>query len=87
MQSLSKTLTVDQLFYLKEQFALLEPSKNDTISIENIKEVGFLRLSSVASLYLLNQSHHLFFGQAFTKSATDAMKESCIYDFISSVSS
>ncbi|CAA2981269.1 CDPK-related kinase 5 [Olea europaea subsp. europaea] len=60
LRSLSKTLTVDQLFYLKEQFALLEPSKNDTISIENIKE-------------------------AFTKSATDAMKESCIYDFISSL--
>ncbi|GAB4853258.1 hypothetical protein Ancab_017444 [Ancistrocladus abbreviatus] len=37
-QALSKTLTVDELFYLKEQFALLQPSKNGTISLENIKE-------------------------------------------------
>ncbi|KAG8474690.1 hypothetical protein CXB51_031141 [Gossypium anomalum] len=36
-QALSKTLTVDELFYLKEQFALLEPNKNGTISLENIK--------------------------------------------------
>lgn len=40
-QALSKTLTVDELFYLKEQFALLEPNKNGTISLENIKAVGF----------------------------------------------
>jgi hypothetical protein len=32
---------VDELFYLKEQFALLEPNKNGTISLENIKTVGF----------------------------------------------
>ncbi|KAL2499719.1 CDPK-related kinase 5 [Abeliophyllum distichum] len=60
LRSLSKTLTVDQLFYLKEQFALLEPSKNGTISLDNIKE-------------------------ALTRNATDAMKESRIYDFISSL--
>ncbi|CAI9752838.1 unnamed protein product [Fraxinus pennsylvanica] len=60
LRSLSKTLTVDQLFYLKEQFALLEPSKNGTISLDNIKE-------------------------AFKKNATEAMKESRIYDFISSL--
>ncbi|PPD84474.1 hypothetical protein GOBAR_DD18586 [Gossypium barbadense] len=36
-EALSKTLTVDELFYLKEQFALLEPNKNGTISLENIK--------------------------------------------------
>lgn len=38
LRALSKTLTVDELFYLKEQFALLQPSKNGTISLENIKE-------------------------------------------------
>ena len=38
-QALSKTLTVDELFYLKEQFALLEPNKNGAISLENIKVV------------------------------------------------
>ncbi|XP_050204637.1 CDPK-related kinase 5 [Mercurialis annua] len=37
LRALSKTLTVDELFYLKEQFALLEPSKNGTISLDNIK--------------------------------------------------
>ncbi|CAB4287457.1 unnamed protein product [Prunus armeniaca] len=37
LRSLSKTLTVDELSYLKEQFALLEPNKNGTISLENIK--------------------------------------------------
>ncbi|CAI9282983.1 CDPK-related kinase 5 [Lactuca sativa] len=37
LRALSKTLTVDELFYLKEQFSLLEPSKNGSISMENIK--------------------------------------------------
>ncbi|XP_042494451.1 CDPK-related kinase 5-like [Macadamia integrifolia] len=37
LRALSKTLTVDELFYLKEQFVLLEPNKNDTINLENIK--------------------------------------------------
>ncbi|XP_060193284.1 CDPK-related kinase 5 [Lycium barbarum] len=37
LRALSKTLTVDELFYLKEQFALLEPSKNGTISFDNVK--------------------------------------------------
>ncbi|KAI4314943.1 hypothetical protein L6164_027801 [Bauhinia variegata] len=37
LRALSKTLAVDELFYLKEQFALLEPNKNGTISLENIK--------------------------------------------------
>ncbi|GAU17388.1 hypothetical protein TSUD_232640 [Trifolium subterraneum] len=35
--ALSKTLTEDELVYLKEQFALLEPNKNGTISLENIQ--------------------------------------------------
>ncbi|KAL9245770.1 hypothetical protein vseg_019384 [Gypsophila vaccaria] len=38
LRALSKTLTVDELFYLKEQFNLLQPSKNGTISLDNIKE-------------------------------------------------
>ncbi|PWA95510.1 CDPK-related protein kinase [Artemisia annua] len=37
LRALSKTLTVDELFYLKEQFSLLEPSKNGSINMENIK--------------------------------------------------
>lgn len=43
-QALSKMLTVDELFYLREQFALLEPSKNGTINLENIKVVGFVSI-------------------------------------------
>ncbi|KAK1363831.1 Calcium/calmodulin-dependent protein kinase CaMK3 [Heracleum sosnowskyi] len=38
LRALSKTLTVDELFYLKEQFVLLEPNKNGSISLENIKQ-------------------------------------------------
>ncbi|XVE66875.1 hypothetical protein DITRI_Ditri08aG0115100 [Diplodiscus trichospermus] len=37
LKALSKTLTVDELFYLREQFALLEP-KNGSITLENIKK-------------------------------------------------
>ncbi|KAJ9704971.1 hypothetical protein PVL29_003155 [Vitis rotundifolia] len=37
LRALSKTLTVDELFYLKEQFAHLEPNKNGTITLENIR--------------------------------------------------
>ncbi|XP_077213238.1 CDPK-related kinase 5-like [Tasmannia lanceolata] len=37
LRALSKTLTVDDLAYLKEQYALLEPNKNGCISIENIR--------------------------------------------------
>ncbi|XP_025885407.1 CDPK-related protein kinase isoform X2 [Solanum lycopersicum] len=39
LRALSKTLTVDELFYLKEQFALLQPSKNGTISFDHVKTV------------------------------------------------
>ncbi|XP_059645481.1 CDPK-related kinase 5-like [Cornus florida] len=60
LRALSKTLTVDELSYLKEQFALLEPSKNGTISLENIKAV-------------------------LMRNATDAMKESCVHDFLASL--
>ncbi|KAG5621382.1 hypothetical protein H5410_006600 [Solanum commersonii] len=37
LRALSKTLTVDELVHLKEQFALLEPNKNGTINLDNIK--------------------------------------------------
>ncbi|XP_062092003.1 CDPK-related kinase 5-like [Humulus lupulus] len=37
LKALSRTLTVDELFYLKEQFSLLEPNKNGTISLDNIR--------------------------------------------------
>ncbi|KAH1099001.1 hypothetical protein J1N35_015922 [Gossypium stocksii] len=36
LKALSKTLTPDELFYLREQFALLDP-KNGSITLENIK--------------------------------------------------
>ena len=39
LQALSKTLTVDELFYLREQFALLE-AKNGSITLESIKTVS-----------------------------------------------
>ncbi|KAK4803001.1 hypothetical protein SAY86_001204 [Trapa natans] len=37
LKALAKTLTGDELFYLKEQFALLEPNKNSSVCLENIK--------------------------------------------------
>lgn len=44
LRALAKTLTVDELLYLKEQLALLEPNKNGTINLENIKAVGFVSI-------------------------------------------
>ncbi|RRT53743.1 hypothetical protein BHE74_00011894 [Ensete ventricosum] len=41
LRALSKTLTVDELFYLKRQFSLLEPTKHGCINLENIKMVSF----------------------------------------------
>ncbi|KAL1809904.1 hypothetical protein ACET3Z_026894 [Daucus carota] len=38
LRALSKTLTVDELFYLKKQFVLLGPNKNGAISLESIKQ-------------------------------------------------
>ncbi|XP_058088700.1 CDPK-related kinase 5-like isoform X2 [Magnolia sinica] len=43
LRALSKTLTIDQLFHLKEQFTLLEPNKNGCISLENIKMLSSLQ--------------------------------------------
>ncbi|PHT55364.1 CDPK-related kinase 8 [Capsicum baccatum] len=37
LRALSKTLTIDELVHLKQQFSLLEPNKNGTINLDNIK--------------------------------------------------
>uniref|UniRef100_A0A7N0TA49 non-specific serine/threonine protein kinase n=1 Tax=Kalanchoe fedtschenkoi TaxID=63787 RepID=A0A7N0TA49_KALFE len=37
LRALAKTLTEDELHYMREQFQLLEPNKTGTISFENIK--------------------------------------------------
>lgn len=37
LRALSKTLTIDDLVYLKGQFNLLEPNKNGCITLENIR--------------------------------------------------
>ncbi|GJT82951.1 CDPK-related kinase 5 [Tanacetum coccineum] len=60
IRALVKTLSTDELYFLKEQFSLLEPSKNGSISMDNIKA-------------------------ALIKHATDAMKESRIHDFLTSL--
>ncbi|KAL8200593.1 hypothetical protein R6Q57_011932 [Mikania cordata] len=60
IRALVKTLATDELIYLKAQFSLLEPSKNGSISIENIK-------------------------MALLKHATEAMKESRVHDFLTSL--
>ncbi|XP_023003587.1 CDPK-related kinase 5-like [Cucurbita maxima] len=60
LKALSKTLSEDELSYFKIQFALLEPNKNGTISLENIKET-------------------------LMKNGTEAMKESRIIDFLTSL--
>ncbi|XP_047310131.1 CDPK-related kinase 5-like [Impatiens glandulifera] len=60
LRALAKTLTADELFYLREQFALLEPNKNQTISLDSIKA-------------------------ALTRYATDAMKDSRVHEFLTSL--
>ncbi|XP_030525107.2 CDPK-related kinase 5-like [Rhodamnia argentea] len=37
LRALAKTLTVDELVYLREQFTLLEPNKSGSITLENLK--------------------------------------------------
>ncbi|CAN6478568.1 unnamed protein product [Victoria cruziana] len=37
LRALSKTLTVDEVYYLREQFTLLEPNKSGCISLDNIR--------------------------------------------------
>lgn len=87
LQALSKTLTADELYYLREQFALLEPNKNGTISLDNIKTVGASQI--VLTMVCLNQNlvSPSVVWQALKKNATDAMNESRIFDFLASVSS
>jgi hypothetical protein len=40
LQALAKTLTTDQLFYLREQFELLGPNKSGYITLQNLKTVS-----------------------------------------------
>jgi hypothetical protein len=42
LKALSKTLTEDELVYLRAQFMLLEPNKNGRVTFENFKTVGTL---------------------------------------------
>lgn len=60
LKALAKTLSEDDLFYLRAQFLLLEPSKNGRLSLENFKS-------------------------ALTKHATEAMKESRMFDMIAAI--
>ncbi|XP_023554304.1 CDPK-related protein kinase-like [Cucurbita pepo subsp. pepo] len=56
LRAVSKTLTVDELSYLKEQFELLEPNKNGFITLETIK-MGLAKHATDA----MNESHTLDF--------------------------
>uniref|UniRef100_A0A7N0TE54 non-specific serine/threonine protein kinase n=1 Tax=Kalanchoe fedtschenkoi TaxID=63787 RepID=A0A7N0TE54_KALFE len=60
LRALSKTLTVDELFYLKEQFSHFEPHTNGSIAFDNIRT-------------------------ALAKNSTDAMKDSRIPEYLTSV--
>ena len=90
-QALSKTLTMDERFYFKEQFALLQPSKNGTISLENIKEVPFSTIFKKFLWFLFSDVKMMYtivsvIFQALMKNATDAMKESRAHEILTSVS-
>ncbi|CAI0447059.1 unnamed protein product [Linum tenue] len=37
LRALAKTLTADEVFYLKEQFTILQPNKNGSITLEHIR--------------------------------------------------
>lgn len=83
---MSRTLTIDDLFYLKTQFSLLEPSKNGTINIENIKEVYHLLFCLSSTWFPVGYVNFSFTsGQALMKNITNAMKESRIPDLLTSV--
>ena len=56
LQALSKTLTVDELFYLKGQFSLLEPDRNGCITLDNIRMVGSSLSSDMLSNSFLSYS-------------------------------
>lgn len=89
MQALSKTLSIDEQSYFKIQFALLEPNKNGTISLENIKEVCIISLVfhfSAIVYYFFSEITLFYPVQTLMKNGTEAMKESRIIDFLASVS-
>lgn len=60
LKALAKTLSEDDVFYLRAQFLLLEPTKNGRLSLENFK-------------------------LALSKHATEAMKESRMFDMITAI--
>ncbi|CAI0557016.1 unnamed protein product [Linum tenue] len=43
LQALAKTLTADEVFYLKEQFTIFQPNKNGSITLENIRMLNTLQ--------------------------------------------
>ncbi|XLS76019.1 hypothetical protein HN51_032884 [Arachis hypogaea] len=47
----------DELLYLKEEFTLLEPNKNGTISLENIKATSMKNATNAMESHILD-----FFG-------------------------
>lgn len=53
LQALSKTLTEDELVYLRAQFMLLEPNKNGRVTFENFKTVGTLDFLYFLFLFFL----------------------------------
>ncbi|KAK4759107.1 hypothetical protein SAY87_020408 [Trapa incisa] len=61
LRALSKTLSPEELYYLKEQFALLEPNNNGSIGLENIKAA----LSKYAT-EAMNESRVLDFLSSFS---------------------
>lgn len=90
-QALSKTLNTDDVSYLKEQFALLEPNKSSCITLESIRSVDFpLLIISLCwgnNSRLYNEMYLCSFcvEQALMKQATDAMKESQTPEYLASV--
>jgi hypothetical protein len=53
LKALSKTLTEDELVYLRAQFMLLEPNKNGRVTFENFKTVGTLDFLYFLLLFFL----------------------------------
>lgn len=51
LRALSKTLTADDLFYLKEQFALLGPNESGGIALENIEAVLVKNATDLMKVY------------------------------------
>ncbi|WVZ07486.1 hypothetical protein V8G54_020832 [Vigna mungo] len=62
LRALSKTLTADELYYLREQFSLLEPSKNRSISLENVNKVSH---HTMCMKFIYVRFHKLFLIHTF----------------------